>query len=240
MEIKGTTAIITGATGKIGRVFAMELARAGCDCVCHYHNNGEAAAELVEQVHAMGQKAVAVQADLTCEGQIVRLFEAGAGFGPIAVLINSASIFPRQKISDVTFDEARRIIDINLTAQILVCKEFGKRLLTPLIGKIVNIVDVAAMKGWAEYSVYCASKAGLVGLTKSLAKEFAPRITVNAVAPGMISEPEGGQEELRRQLKMVPMNRLGTAEEVAAAIMFLLRNDYVTGQVISVDGGRGI
>lgn len=240
MEIKGTTAIITGATGKIGKTFAVELARAGCGCVCHYHENAGDAEMLVEQIRSMGAKAIAVGADITCDGQIAKLFEVPEDFGPPGVLINSASVFPRQKISDVALEQARRIIDLNLTAQIMVCKEFEKRLLTPLIGKIVNIVDVGAIKGWAEYSVYCASKAGLIGVTKALAKELAPKITVNAVAPGMISEPEEGEEELKRQLKMVPMNRLGTAEEVAEAILFFLSNDYVTGQVLCVDGGRGI
>ena len=168
-------------------------------------------------------------------------------------MINSASVFERQKLSEISSEYARKVVDINLIAQLVVCKEFerrwarptlpgttAKRGLTPLIGKIVNLVDVGAVKPWAEYSVYCASKAGLVGMTKSLAKELAPNITVNAVAPGVISWPDSEKEQMERQLAMVPMNRLGRAEEVAAAILFLLGNDYITGQVICVDGGRSI
>lgn len=245
MDIKSTTAIITGATGKVGRVIALELAKAGCDCVCHYKDNSGVAAGLVEQIESIGKKAIAVEADLVCENQIKRLFDLPGGFGDVRVLVNSASVFPRQKLEDVTFENAREVTDINLIAQLMVCKEFGKRWARPTlqkkyIGKIVNLVDVGAVKPWAEYSVYCASKAGLVGMTKSLAKELAPNITVNAVAPGVISWPDSEKELMQRQLEMVPMNRLGKAEEVAAAILFLLSNDYITGQVLCVDGGRSV
>jgi 3-oxoacyl-[acyl-carrier protein] reductase len=244
MNIKGTTAIITGAAGKVGRVIALKLAAVGCDCVCHYNKNKAVATDIVEQIQSMGRNAVAVEADLVCEDQIPKLFDVPQGFGDIKILINSASVFPRKKLSGITIKNAREILDINLIAQVMVCREFEKIWVHPapqdLVGKIVNLVDVGGIKGWAEYSIYCASKAGLIGATKALAKELAPDITVNAVAPGVISMPEGGEEELKRQLKYVPMNRLGKPEEVAAAVLFLLGNDYVTGQVLCVDGGRGM
>lgn len=247
MELSNTTAVITGASGKLGRAIALSLAGAGCDCVCHYHRNLTVAEELATEIRAGGKNAMAVSADLTEPGQIPKLFDVSTEFAPIRVLINSAAIFPRQSLSEITADSARAVIDANLIGPVLVSKEFvellKKRLLTPLIsgGAIVNIADVGGSKPWADYTMYCASKGGLISATKALAKELAPEITVNAVSPGVISWPDDADEqELKRQLKMIPMQRRGTPEEIAAAVLFLLGNDYITGQVLNVDGGRAI
>ncbi|AQT69754.1 3-oxoacyl-[acyl-carrier-protein] reductase FabG [Anaerohalosphaera lusitana] len=253
MNVENTTAIITGATGTIGGAIALELARMGCDCVLHYNTRRELAEELAETVRGMGVSAVCVQADLTEAEQIRKLFIRATDAGPARVLVNSAAVFVRQPLRDVTAEGTRRVLDMNLTAAIIASQEFVRSVDThftrhvdmeahPLpIAKIVNLVDVGGERPWANYTTYCASKAGLIAATKSMAKELAPAISVNAIAPGMVNFPRSfSEEERERQLKMIPAGRIGKPSEVAGAVKFLLENDYVTGQVINVDGGRCI
>jgi len=242
-----TTAVITGSTGGLGRHIALALAEAGFDCVCHYHRNDSAARVLADRIVAGGGRAICVPADLGSPQDISALFEQAKSFGRLRVLINSAAVFAREPIESATFEAARRMLDLNLVAPILAAREFARIVKadnhnTPLSpAKIVNIVDVGGLRPWAEYTVYCASKAGLIGATKSLAKELLPAITVNAVAPGLVSWPdEFSEEEKARQLKQVPMRRMATPAEITDAVLFLLKNDYMTGQVLAVDGGRSI
>jgi NAD(P)-dependent dehydrogenase (short-subunit alcohol dehydrogenase family) len=245
MELTNTTAVITGATGHLAEAIATALAKQGCDCICHYHTKPDIAAELVKKIQALGRKAIAVQADLNDPDQLPALFDAPADFAPIRILINLASNFKRQPLADITKDSARQALDIDLIAPILISKEFAKIISAvdskETIGKIINFADVGGITPWANYTMYCAAKAGLIAVTKSLAKELAPSVCVNAIAPGMISFPDDGdKDEYKRQLKMIPANRKGTPEEIAAAVVFLLQNDYITGQVLNVDGGRCI
>jgi len=167
--------------------------------------------------------------------------------GPVRVLINSAAVFAREPIEKVAFDAAQKTLAINLIAPMLAARCFAETIreeaadAPPPAGKIINLVDVGALRPWAGYTVYCASKAGLISVTKSLAKELLPAITVNAVAPGLVSWPEHfSEDEKVRQLKQVPMKRMADPAEITEAVIFLLKNDYVTGQVLSIDGGRSI
>jgi pteridine reductase len=250
MDIKGLTAIVTGSTGGLGSALTLALARAGCNCVCHYHSNQKRANELVAEIQKLGVKAGAVCASLDSTVSIERLFAdiekvcGQAGIELPRILVNSAADFNKQPLGDVTFEDAQKTMGLNLVAPIVMSKYFAK--MVKIIGdshlfKIVNIVDVGGIRPWAKYSVYCASKAGLIGATKSLAKELAPKMCVNAIAPGIFSWPPNFDEAAKaRQLAFIPMERIGTKEEIAAALLFLLKNDYITGQVLSVDGGRGI
>jgi NAD(P)-dependent dehydrogenase (short-subunit alcohol dehydrogenase family) len=248
MELEGLTAVITGASGKLGGTIALALAEVGCKCICHYHRNRKRAEELVRQIINMGREAIAVGADLTKTDEIEKLFTEAAAVGPVRILVNSVSIFQRQPLADVTFDNARDMMDVNLTGPVLVCAEFARIVLSQQnpepenpAGKIINLVDVGGIRPWANYAVYCASKAGLIAATKSMAKELAPAICVNGVAPGVIAWPEGfNQEDKKRQLAFIPAGRIGYTSEITSAIIFLLRNDYITGQVLNVDGGRCI
>ena len=245
MELANTTAVITGATGHLAEAIATALAQAGCDCICHYHTKPDIAAELVKKIVGLGRKAVAVGADLNDPDQLPTMFDAPSGFSPIRILINLASNFKRQPLANITAESARQSLDMNLISPVLLSKEFAKVISgvgsKETIGKIINLADVGGITPWANYAMYCASKAGLISVTKTLAKELAPMICVNAIAPGLISWPEDGdKDEYKRQMKMIPAARLGTPDEIAAAIIFLLKNDYITGQTLNVDGGRCI
>ncbi|MHC5061938.1 MAG: SDR family NAD(P)-dependent oxidoreductase, partial [Planctomycetota bacterium] len=232
MKLEGLTALITGSSGSLGGAIALALAEARCNCVLHYHNNQQKVEELARKIIDSGQKAVAISADLTKEAQIEKLFVEAANFGPVQILVNTVSVFKRQALGDVTYEGAQKTLAVNLTGTIIACKEFAKTIMAdgqkspesenPL-GKIINIADVGGIRPWAEYTVYCASKAGLIAATKSMARELAPAVCVNAVAPGVITWPNGFTEEgKQRQLKFVPAGRTGYTSEITSAIIFLL------------------
>lgn len=247
MELKGTTAIITGSSGRLGGAIAKALAAAGCNCVCHYNSNKEKAEELVEQIKKLGAKTLAVEADLIEPEQIEGLFEKASELGTPQVLINSAAIFSRQPLAEVTFEEAQKVLDLNLIAPILTSRAFAKVVNAKFseagsaIAKIINITDVGGIRPWAGSVLYCSSKAGLIGATRALAKELAPRVCVNSIAPGVVTWPSDFDEsEKKRQLSFIPVRRIAELSEINEAIVFLLKNDYITGQVLNVDGGRCI
>lgn len=247
MELKKTTAVITGSTGKLGKAIALTLAHAGCDCICHYNMNKDAAARLVAQIQNSGRKAIAVKADFSDPDQARQLFNLPDDFQTVRVLVNSAAVFSRDAVADLTAENVTGLLNVNLTAPLIASRYFVEMLnaidtpKTNPVGKIINIVDIGAIKPWAGYSAYCASKAGLLAATKSMAKEFAPQVCVNAVAPGVITFPdEFNEHDKQRQIDFIPAGRIGTQNEIVSTITFLLQNDYVTGQVINVDGGRCI
>lgn len=245
MELKGVTAIVTGSTGQVGSSITLALGQAGCKCVCHYKKNGERAKELVRQIEQGGSKAIAVQADLSKPEGIEKLFEGAAKLGIAKILINSAAIFGRTKLHEIDFAAAEEFLHLNLIAPILTSKAFVERQKfetgEAVVGKIINIADVGGLRPWKQYSLYCASKAGVISVTKSLAKELAPTVTVNAIAPGIVTWPEDFNEEHKqRQLRMVPLKRNAQPQEIAEGVLFLLKNDYVTGHVLKIDGGRCI
>ncbi|RKY11453.1 MAG: hypothetical protein DRP52_05910 [Planctomycetota bacterium] len=250
MDIHGKTAIITGASGQLGGEIALCLGRMGADCVCHYHANADTANETVEAIRLLGRKAAAVGADLASADTAALLMAEAQNLGPVRVIVNSASIFARQPIGTFGEAEVSEVLAINLVAPMHLCNEFVKYLkhTEPSIQRdqktlaaIVNLVDVAGVKPWAEYGPYSASRAGLIGLTKSLAKELAPVVTANAIAPGIVTWPgkmDPAQEQ--KQLKMIPAGRFGQPKDITRTIEFLLNNNYITGQVLCVDGGRSI
>ncbi|MHC4639306.1 MAG: SDR family NAD(P)-dependent oxidoreductase [Planctomycetota bacterium] len=247
MKIESITAVITGSSGRLGFAIAQALAEAGCNCICHYNHNEQKALELVGEIQKAGSKALAIQADLTKPDQIGKLFTLPEEFDTPRILINSAAVFSRKPLADITFDEAQQILNLNLTAAILTSQAFAKAIKSKdpdadlPVGKIINISDIGGIRPWAGYVLYCSSKAGLIGATKALAKELAPAICVNSVAPGVIIMPENYDElQHKRQLSFIPMARFGRLEELTASVLFLLQNDYITGQVLNVDGGRCI
>jgi NAD(P)-dependent dehydrogenase (short-subunit alcohol dehydrogenase family) len=250
MDFLGKTAIVTGASGGLGGAIALSLGRRGMDCVCHYHHNAGAAQRAADEIRAMGRKAVAVGADLASADAAALLMAEARKLGPVRVVVNSASIFAKNEIGTLNASGVSEMLAVNLTAPMLLCDAFARYLKKEgvdcqkeqdTLAAIINMVDVAGVKPWGGYSAYCASRAGLIGLTKSLAKELAPAVTVNAIAPGIVTWPgKMDPAEEQKQLKMIPAGRFGTPEDVTRTIGFLLDNDYITGQVLCVDGGRTI
>ncbi len=248
MELTNKCCLVTGSTGTLGKAITLALARAGADCICHYHSRAELAGQLAGEVVRLGRRAMLLQADLRQPQEIEALFEKARMFGSLRVLVNSAAMFGRRNLADITAQTVRDILDTNLIAPLLLSQGFVKLLKAENnnkngngCAKIINIADVGGLRPWAGYAEYCASKAGLIGMTKSLAKELAPKITVNAIAPGIVTWPEPPDHPgTQKQLARIPVGRFGKSEEIADTVLYLLQNDYVTGQVIQVDGGAAI
>jgi len=247
MQLEAVTAVITGSSGRLGGELALALGKVGCNCICHYHTHKERAQQIVEQIEQGGRKAIAVQANLTDPEQIESVFDKASEIGIPQILVNSAAIFSREPLCEITLEQSRKVFDINVTAAVLASGVFAERLSDKfnrsgeVIGKIINITDVGGIRPWAKYLLYCSSKTSLIGATKALAKELAPSVCVNAIAPGLFSWPPGfNDEQKKRQLAFIPLGRKAEAQDITAALIFLLKNDYITGQVLNVDGGRCI
>jgi NAD(P)-dependent dehydrogenase (short-subunit alcohol dehydrogenase family) len=255
MEIKGKTAIITGATGKLTRALVIQLAKAGLDCVCIFHKNSTQAKNLQAALRKLKVKAIFIKADLAVPESVEKVFAGIGKFTEPQILINAAAVFEKKTIEDITFEYIRQTLDVNFTASMMIIKKFVElvrkrtKLRSRPIGKIINIADIIVQRPPAGFSIYCASKAALVVATKSLARELAPDFTINAVSPGIINWPfgfaQGRQKNItakqkRKILAHIPAGRTGKPEEVAEVIKFLIENDYITGQIINVDGGKSL
>ncbi len=221
----------------------IELAAAGFDVVVHYRRSGAQAAELVEMIRATGRRAHAVAADLEDPAAIRAMFlEIDHVFGRLDLLVNSAAVFrrtPFDMLDEAAFDLH---ISTNLKAPYLCSLEAGRRMVAAGGGAIVNITDVAAERPFKGHIPYCVSKAGLVMLTRGLAKALAPHVRVNAVGPGTVLFREDESEKQRRNvIARIPMGHIGTPEDVARAVRFLAVDaHHTTGQVLLVDGGRSL
>ncbi|MEN6384749.1 MAG: SDR family oxidoreductase [Phycisphaerales bacterium] len=243
MEIKGKTALITGATGKLCRAIVLSLAEAGVNCICVYNKNKKMADALRAALDEKGVRSLFVQADISSQAGVDKVFAKLKKFDRPEILINGAAVFEKMPVSKINFDYVRKVFDINFSAAMIFIQKFvetalkKKESLKP-IAKIINITDATIEKPPKGYSVYSATKAALAFATISLAKELGPDITVNAVAPGLVHWQKGATLELKNKiLSHIPMKRAGLPEEIAHAVKFLLENDYITGRTISIDGG---
>jgi len=255
MEIKGKTAIITGATGRLAGAIVLMMAKAGANCVCIYHKNKTEAKKLQAALGRLKIKSLFIQTNLTRPGNIEKVFADIERFAKPRILINAAAVFEKKLIKDISSEYIGQTVDINFTAAMEMTQKFVKlvrkkikqeqNLSSTTIGepaaKIINIADIAAQRPPAGFSIYCASKAALIAATKSLAKELAPDFTVNAVSPGIINwQKDVTKKQKKKILTRIPAGRAGKPEEVAQAVRLLIENDYITGQIINVDGGRSI
>ena len=237
-------AVVTGSSRGIGRAIALRLAAGGAKVVVNYRGNESAAAEVVDQIQAAGGEALAVQADVSDPAQAEALIaSAKKAYGRIDILVNNAGTTRDTLIMRMSEEDWDVVIDTNLKGTFNCIKAVTRPMMRQKYGRIVNVTSVSGLAGNAGQANYAAAKAGLVGLTKTVAKELGSRgITCNAVAPGYVptdltaSLPE---ELIQLAIERTPLGRTGTPEDMAAAVAFLASDDasYITGQVLAVDGG---
>lgn len=240
MDIEGKVALVTGAAKRVGRSIALALAERGAELVAHYHTSDREAQEVLALAKKLGGKPVAVRADLAVPGEIGAMVEAAMrAFGRVDILVNSAAIFYRTTFPTLTEADWDRFLAVNLKAPFLLCRQVGEIMCRQGHGKIVNVTDIAGTKVWADFIPYSVSKAGLLALTTGLAKALAPAVQVNAIAPGTVLLPAGSApDEQARAVERVPLRRLGSPEDIARAALYLIESDFVTGEVLTVDGGQ--
>lgn len=229
-------ALVTGAAHRLGKVFALTLARRGFDIILHYHRSLDAARQTQAEVESVGRDAILSQSDLTDPAQIQSLLST---LDSLEVLVNSAASMPAGNVHSLSLENWDTALDLNLRAPFLLARECAKKMTAG--GLIVNITDVGAQKAWSRYPSYTVSKAALESLTRILARALAPQVRVNAIAPGLVLQSEiVPDEEWQRLINRIPLKRPARTEELASALEFLLQNEYVTGQTIVVDGGYSL
>jgi glucose 1-dehydrogenase len=240
VQLQGTVAVVTGAAVRLGKAIALSLADAGCDVCLHYHRSGDAADATLNEIRDRGGRATTVCADLSSPRQAAAtVFDAAAELGPVGVLVNSAAIFGAGTLDDTTDADWDRHFAINLEAPFHLCREFAGRHVAGSPGAIVNIADWRATRPGTGHLAYTLTKSALVTLTRILALELAPDIQVNAVAPGAILPAvDSDADAFDRLAKQIPLRRTGGSGDVTDAVLYLLRADFVTGEVLHVTGGE--
>ena len=247
MNVSGQTALVTGGSRGIGRAIALKLAECGADIVVNYSGNEAAANETVNMCKEAGVNAAAVKADVSDYKQCEEMFEnVIKEFGKIDILVNNAGVTKDKLMMVMSEEDFNTVVDINLKGTFNCMKLASKHMIKKKYGRIINLSSVVGIRGNAGQVNYSASKAGIIGMTKSAAKELASRnITVNAVAPGMIDTDMTSvlSDKVKEvMLNGIPAKRVGNTEDVANAVAFFASTEasYVTGQVLCVDGGMAV
>lgn len=240
LALKGRTALVTGAAKRLGRDTALALAEGGADVVVHYRTSRDEAEQVTEQIRRLGRRAHCLGADLSDPAQagqlVARSIEAT---GPVSILVNNASIFPSDTILDATWDAVLDSVRIHALAPLELSRGLAAQSPAPSPADVINLLDSRVNDYDREHASYHLGKRMLLALTRMLALELAPAVKVNAVAPGLILPPEGQDESyLERLAHTNPLHRVGAASSIAAAVRYLVESDFVTGQVIYIDGGR--
>jgi pteridine reductase len=231
-------ALVTGSGKRLGRAVAIGLAEQGADVVIHYRSSEADAREAVAEIEKLGRRSVALQADLAQISELPQLFQkVQANFGRLDILVNSAANFLQTEFASTTEKVWDASLDTNLKA-VFFCCQAAAPLLKKSNGAIINFADIGGILGWPGFIPHSISKAGIIMLTRCLAKELAPEVRVNAIAPGTITMP-GDLPELEADfVKLAPLHRSGRPNDIVAAVSYLATAGFVTGQVLVVDGGR--
>ncbi len=235
-------ALITGGVHRLGKAFALTLARMGYDLLLHYHSAEEQAGQTKSEIESLGVKVYLFQADLTQPDQIQSLYSKLDFIlqpSSFSLLVNSAAIMPVGNPRELELKDWDSALDLNLRAPFLLAQEAAKRMTAG--GLIVNITDIGAQKTWSRYPSYTVSKSALESLTKLLARALAPNIRVNAIAPGLVLQSDVvTPEQWDKLVNRLPLKRAAKPEEITSALEFLIKNEYITGQTIVVDGGYSL
>ncbi len=238
MDLRGRVALVTGGAHRLGRAIALALGSAGANVAIHYHRSGARAGAVLEELAALGVQSAGIAGDLAVVAEAERVVDAAAGrWGRLDVLVNNAGIWGSTPVGTVTEARWDELLDTNLRSAFFVSQRAAPALRAAR-GSIVNIADAGALRPWRNHTPYLVSKGGVVTLTEALAKDLAPEIRVNAIAPGPVLLPEDyTAEQAARAAESVLLRRLGSAEDVGAAVVYLAQADYVTGVILPVDGG---
>jgi NAD(P)-dependent dehydrogenase (short-subunit alcohol dehydrogenase family) len=242
MKLTGKTALVTGAAKRVGREIALGLARHGANVVVHYNSSASDARRVVAEIEALGVEAMAVKANQTNAREVrAAVGKAVKRFHDIHVLVTSAAVYHKTPFDTLTERDWDLHIDANLKGPFLFALEVGRHMKQRgIAGKIVTFADWAAIRPYADYLPYCVSKAGVICLTKSLAKALGPRVQVNAIAPGpVLLPPDFTEREKRQVVEATVVKRLGSPQDIVNSVLFLIEgSDFITGHTLVVDGGR--
>jgi pteridine reductase len=237
----GRVALVTGAGKRLGRAVALRLAEQGADVVVHYRESEKEAAEVVAQIEVLGRRGVAIRADLGKVTEIKRLFEqVEEKFGRLDILVNSAANFIEVKFAEITEGNWDASLDTNLKAVFFCTQAAAPLLKRSGNGVIINFADTGGLLGWPGFIPHSIAKAGVVMMTRVLAKTLAPEVRVNALAPGTITMPGDPAEWEADFIRRAPLKRSGTPRDIVDAVSYLVSAEFITGSILVVDGGRSL
>jgi pteridine reductase len=238
-KLTGRVALVTGAGKRLGRAVALRLANEGADVAVHYGKSEAEAREVVAEIEKLGRRSAAFSAELTDVAAIRKLVQGAASrFARLDILVNCAANFLETKFGETSEAIWDASLDTNLKAPFFCAQAAAPHLAKSGRGAIINFADIGGMLGWTEFLPHSISKAGVIMLTRILAKELGPAVRVNAIAPGTITMPGDPPEWQTDFIRRAPMKRTGRPEEIADAVMYLVTAEFITGQVLVVDGGR--
>ncbi len=247
MEVKGKVAVVSGSSRGIGKAIALALANEGANVVINYYRSREKAERVLEEIRSRGVDGITVKADVSDYSQASYLIEETVkAFGTIHILVHCAGIYQKKPLIDMSFEEWDRMIKIHLYGAYNLAKHAIPHMVKNGEGAIITVSSQRAIRPAANITHYAAAKAGVIAFTKALALELAPyNIRVNSIAPGpidtdLLREIYGGEEGVKERGKKVPLGRVGKPEEVAEAVLTLIKNDFITGAVLLVDGGASL
>lgn len=240
MDPSGKTALITGGAHRVGKAISLALARAGANIVINYNTSSAAAEATAAEIGALGVEALAIQADISDHRQVEKMVAAAVDrFGSVDILVNSASLWRETPFPTNNFDDWHQVTGTLINGSFFCANFVAPLMLKKGQGVIINIIDLAAFEPWPNFMAHSVGKAALLALSRQLALELAPAVRVNAVAPGpVLPPPDYDDAKIARTAQKTLLNRWGAPEDVAEAVLYFIKADYVTGEVLAIDGGE--